>query len=191
MTQHKIPKIAERIERFKGRILTLVEETLSWPNGTQSVHAIVRHPGAVVVLPQAADGSLLILRQYRHAIGREILEFPAGTLNIGEDPLACTKRELIEETDFAASQWTPLGVSLPAPGFCDEVQHFFLAQGLTPQVGQPDDDEVISVEQISVAEFERLLSSGELIDGKSMAIYARALLSGILPPGSADLQVRS
>ena len=177
MTEKNRPVVTEKNERYRGRILTLVEEHLDWPNGTHSTHAIVRHPGAVVIIPQAADGSLLILRQYRHALGREILEFPAGTLNPGEQPLTCAKRELIEETNFSASEWVALGSVFPAPGFCDEVQHLFLARGLTPQIGKPDDDEVLAVEKISIDDLERLISSGELMDGKSLAIYARALIT--------------
>jgi ADP-ribose pyrophosphatase len=112
---------------------------------------------------------------------KEIWELPAGTLSVGEDPLACAKRELIEETNYSAAQWESLGQLYPAPGFCDEVQYIYLARKLTPAVGALDHDEIITVHAVKFGDFERMIGSNEILDAKSVAIYFKAKLAGLLP----------
>ena len=165
---------------YRGRKLTLEREELRQPSGTGTIFEVVRHPGAVVILPLHADGSLVAIRQYRRAVGREILEFPAGTLEPGEDPAACAARELVEEIGFAAGVWTPLGELFPAPGFCDERQHLFLARDLTPARAEADDDEIIEPVTFSPAEVEKLIATGGMVDAKSIAIFCRARLLKLL-----------
>ena len=112
------------------------EQTLRLPSGRTVVRQVVKHPGAVVILPQLADGRLLPIAQYRCAVGETVLEFPAGTLEPGEAPLACARRELIEETGYRADHWHALGTIYSSPGFCDERLHLFLASGLVPWVNR-------------------------------------------------------
>ncbi len=90
------------------RIFEIVEQELRLPSGRTVVRQVVKHPGAVVIIPQLADGRLLLIEQYRFAVGEALLEFPAGTLEPGEEPLPCARRELIEETGYRADHWRAL-----------------------------------------------------------------------------------
>ena len=108
---------------------------------------IIRHPGASLAVPITDDGQVVLLRQYRFAVQARLLEFPAGTLEEGEDPLESMQRELGEEAGYSAARWDALGPMLPCPGYSDEVIHCFLARELTPLENPPagDDDEDLEV----------------------------------------------
>lgn len=165
---------------YNSKVFTVKTETISLPNGKTAERFTVEHPGASVILPQANSGELLLVRQYRHAIGRQILEFPAGTLEQAEDPMECAKREIVEEIGFAASKWTSLGSILPAPGFCSELQHLFFAEELTEAYAEADDDEFIEVISMSVQAVEEAILVGEISDAKSIAAFSRARFRGLL-----------
>lgn len=158
----------------------VVEEQIRLATGAVRGHMTVRHPGAVVVLPCHADGTLVVIRQYRYAVRKVLLEFPAGTLERGEAPLLCAQRELAEEVGQAAGRWEDLGMLHPAPGFCDEVQHCFFATDLSPHTAPQDEDELIEVVPMRVAEVEQAIRDGRMMDGKSIAVYTRAKLRGLL-----------
>ena len=149
------------------------------------VHHLAHHPGAVVIMPQFADGRLLLIAQYRFAVGETLLEFPAGTLETGEAPLACARRELLEETGYRAEHWRALGTIYSSPGFCDEQQHLFLASGLVPEHAAADEEEILEVKRLTVPEVERAIAEGALVDAKSIAAYARATRQGVLGGASA------
>ena len=174
------PTVKDTRAVYLGRKLKVIEEDLSFASGHRSVHVTVRHPGAVVILPCSNDGRFFMIRQYRHSVGRELLEFPAGTLELGEEPLACSQREIVEEVGQRALQWHALGTLLPAPGFCDEVQHLFLARELSPASAPADADELIEPVQLSALEIEEHMRTGQILDAKSIAIYFRARLQGYL-----------
>jgi ADP-ribose pyrophosphatase len=165
---------------YAGSKLTVEEEQVRLPTGKLARHVTVRHPGAVVFIPRRDDGALLVLSQYRHSVRQSLLEFPAGTLERGEEPLACAQREIAEEVGHTAAHWEPLGKLYPAPGFCDEVQHGFFATGLTPCEAEPDDDEIIEVVPMPSADVLQAIQSGAMMDGKSIALYFRAQLRGLL-----------
>lgn len=169
------PKIISSSSLDSGRFI-IVKDRLKHTNGYEGVHETVKHPGAVVVLPIDNDGRLILVRQYRHSVERELLEFPAGTLETGEKPHACAERELAEEVGKRAVEWVDLGELLPAPGFSDELQYLFLARNLSAADIKHDQDEIIAVERLTVEEFERSVASGETLDGKSLAIFLRARL---------------
>ncbi len=147
------------------------------PVGVEGTFGLIRHPGASLAVPITNDGKIVILRQYRFAVSRRILEFPAGTLEEGEEPLTSMKRELAEEAGYEAKSWDSLGEMLPCPGYSDELIHLFLARELTKLNEQPpgDEDEDLEVLHMSKDDLETCLASGnEALDGKSITAWFRA-----------------
>ena len=147
------------------------------PIGVQGLFGLIRHPGASLAVPITDDGRVVLLRQYRFAVARRILEFPAGTLEEGEDPQGSMQRELAEEAGYSAARWDPLGQMLPCPGYSDEVIHLFLARQLTALLERPpgDEDEDLEVLHMTPAELDQCLASGdEALDGKSITAWYRA-----------------
>ena len=165
---------------FDGWQFSIDQDEIMLPTGKVTSRDVVRHRGAVVILPKNLDGTLVLVDQYRYAIGRDLLEFPAGTLELGEPPIECAKREIKEEIKFAATQWTELGSFYPAPGFCDEIQHFFFAENLYPDAEVGDEDEIIDVVCLSISEVEKAISEGRLQDSKSIAIFYQARSRGLI-----------
>lgn len=141
---------------------------------------IIRHPGAVVILPMTADGNLIFIRQPRIAVGLNFLELPAGTMKNEESALDCAKRELAEEVGLAADDWQSLGVLYPAPGFCDEKLFLFVAKGLSEHKLPHDAEERISIHYYSYHQVKELIINQTLEDAKSLAFLFRAQISGIL-----------
>lgn len=172
---------------FAGQVLQVIDELVQLPSGRMHHHITVKHPGAVLILPRQDNGELLAIQQYRHSIRQTILEFPAGTLEPGEVPLACAKRELAEEVGQAAAHWETLGEFFPAPGFCNEVQYGFFATHLAPCEAVSDDDEVMQVVSLSHDQIEAAIRDGRMKDGKSIALYMRAKLLGFLSPQARDV----
>jgi ADP-ribose pyrophosphatase len=164
---------------YQGR-LRGIRELIENDKGVQYHHETIEHPGAVVVLPITASGEIVCVSQYRRSMGGVVLELPAGTLEKDEPPLECAKREIQEEIGFAAREMLPLGILMPAPGFCNEVQHLFVARDLYPQTAEQDEDEEITVVTMKVAEFESGVLSGAINDAKTIALFYRAKLAGIL-----------
>ncbi len=169
---------SETVTAWQG--FELIRDRVRLPSGLEMEKYSVNHPGAVLILPIHADGSVLLTRQYRHSIRRYILEFPAGTLEPGEEPLACAQREVEEEVGHSARRWTDLGILHPAPGFCDEVQYCFVAELLTETDLNPDEDEIIEVRRFTVQELDDAVASFEIVDGKSLALFARARARGFV-----------
>ncbi len=165
---------------FTGPSFDIVEERVQHATGDLGRHITIRHPGAAVILPCRADGTLLVIRQYRHALRQFLFEFPAGTLEKGEAPLDCAQRELAEETGYQAEQWEPLGQLHPAAGFCNEIQYCFFATGLSPCVAEPDADELIELVPMTREAVAQAILDGTMTDGKSIGIYTRAKLRGLL-----------
>lgn len=176
-----IAREREREVVYAGRKFSVERSVLDHTNGRSSVFEVVRHPGAVVILPLTLHGEILVIRQYRHALATSILELPAGTLEVGESPNACASREIVEEVGYRAGTMLDLGVLYPAPGFCDEKQYLFLATDLSPASAPGDDDEFIEVVPMSAAGIREAIKSGELSDAKSIAAFYRAELRGLLP----------
>ena len=147
------------------------------PIGIEGTFGLIKHPGASLAVPITNEGKVVILRQYRFAISRRILEFPAGTLETGEDPLNSMKRELAEEAGYSANKWTNLGKMLPCPGYSDEIINMFLAQDLVELEERPDgdEDEDLEVLHMSPKEVdESLFNNNEALDGKTIAAWFRA-----------------
>lgn len=156
--------------RFKTR-----RDVLKYDDGYEHSHFTVEHPGAVIVVPRLTPGSVLMVRQYRHSMGTFMLEFPAGTIDRGEegleDPGVCAARELAEEVNMTAGSWQFMAKLAPAPGFCSEIQYCFLADNLSPCSGSdPDPDEIIEVVEVELSEVPTLLSREQVLDGKTLAV---------------------
>ncbi|MGE0446618.1 MAG: NUDIX hydrolase [Vicinamibacterales bacterium] len=171
MSQPIIPTEIRTV--YEGRIFTLRIETVPLPKGGVLRAEIVRHPGSVVIIPIDDAGDIILVRQYRPAIGRHAWELPAGSLKPGEDPAAAALRECHEEIGLVPSALQPLGAFFPTPGYCDEEMRFFRASGLRqPRAGesaQPDEDEDIEAQAFSTAAIREMVAAGEIIDLKTVA----------------------
>jgi ADP-ribose pyrophosphatase len=167
---HKpFPILIGRREIYNGRVISLRVDEIEVRSGTNVRRDVVDHPGAVVMLAVDAKGRLLWVRQLRYAAERELLELPAGTLEQGEEPEACARRELAEETGFAAETWRSLGGFYSAPGFCTEYLHAFAATDLREEHADGDEDEDIEVVPLTLDEALARLDAGEIVDAKSIA----------------------
>lgn len=164
----KLPQILARTLIHKGRKFSFEALTVRQPSGREMTREIVRHPGAVVIVPVLPDGRVVLIRVFRISLGRLSLECCAGTLEASEDPAHCAARELIEETGYRAGKLAPLATYFTSPGLSDEAMHAFVATDLT-HVGQDlEEDEHIEVELVSGPEALARVDRGELTDAKSM-----------------------
>lgn len=154
---------------LRSRVFDVRRDKIIEPDGLRSVRDIVVHSGSVVVLPVLDDGRIVLIRQYRHAVGRELWELVAGGMEPGEAPLAGAKRELAEETGYTARSWRKLLDVFPTPGFVSERMVVYLAQELREGEARPEDDERITTRVFAPREIERWIRSGKLRDAKSIA----------------------
>ncbi|MEC9488075.1 MAG: NUDIX hydrolase [Halanaerobium sp.] len=153
---------------YQGKIINVRKDKVMLPDGRHSYREIVEHSGAVAVIPLAADGRVILIRQYRAPVGRVLLEVPAGKLEPGEAALACARRELLEETGYQAERLSRLTGFYTSPGFANEYIHLFLAEGLEYVGARRDSDEFIQVETYSLDGIKDLLAREELEDAKTM-----------------------
>ena len=181
------PIVPRRIVKvFEGRLLTLQQETIALPKGGELVAEIVRHPGSVVIVPVTDDGGLVLVRQYRHAIGEWAWELPAGSLKPGEDPDAAAIRECHEEIGLIPDAIERLGELFPTPGYCDEKMTFYRATGLReprdadPEVHQ-DEDEDIETRAFPLAKVREMIAVAEIVDMKTVAGLALLTDSALRP----------
>lgn len=153
---------------YKGKIITLNIDTITLPNGVTVDLEIARHPGASAVVPFKKDGTVVLIRQFRHAAGGFIYEIPAGKLSSGEDPVACAARELEEEIGYRAASFELLSSIFTAPGFTDEVIHIYRATGLTKGRQQLDRDEVLEIVEMPLSEAITMIQGGNIRDAKTI-----------------------
>jgi ADP-ribose pyrophosphatase len=174
MTKPIVPREIRRI--YQGRIFTVQIETVSLPKGHELNAEIIRHPGSVVIIPVTAAGDIILVRQYRHAIGCSAWELPAGSLKPSEDVTHAARRECQEEVGLVPSRLTPLGSFFPTPGYCDEEMNFFRADELrepgVDETARPDDDEDIEARAFTRQELRQMIATGEIIDLKTVAGFA-------------------
>jgi ADP-ribose diphosphatase len=154
---------------MKGRAFAIRRDYLKTPDGRETRLEIIEHGGSVVLIPIDENGNLLLVRQYRHATGENLLELPAGTLDEEEEPEACAAREIREETGRAAGSLKKLGEFYLAPGYSDEFMTVYLATELSDSPLDPDDDEFLSLESVPIAEAIQMAERGEIPDAKSLA----------------------
>ncbi|HBH79931.1 MAG TPA: ADP-ribose pyrophosphatase [Nitrospira sp.] len=162
---------------YTGKVITLNVDTVQLPNGVTVDLETIRHPGAAAVVPVKDDGTVVLIRQFRHAAGGFIYEIPAGKLAPGEDPLHCAARELEEEVGYRASTFELLSSIFTAPGFADEVIHVYKATGLTKGRQHLDRDEVLDVVEMPLSEAITKIEDGTIRDGKTIvglqAVYIK------------------
>jgi ADP-ribose pyrophosphatase len=167
---------------MKGRAFAIRRDHLKTPDGGETKLEIIEHGGSVVIIPVDENGNVLLVRQYRHAAGKELLELPAGTLDEDEDPQVCAAREIREETGMAAGVLTKLGEFYLAPGYSDEFMVVYLAMDLSHAPLQADADEFLSVEVLPLAEAIKMAERGAIPDAKSLAalFLAKPILEKLL-----------
>lgn len=156
---------------FEGRVIEVFRDTV-WTrvDGVEraAVYDLVHHPGAAAAVPLHADGTVSLLHQFRYALGREIWEIPAGTLEEGEPFLECASRELEEETGYRAAHWTELATFHPSPGFCDEELRVFLAEDLSEGSARTEADEHLETARVPLLEALDWIQAGRIVDAKSI-----------------------
>ncbi len=153
---------------YKARLFELKKVKTRRANGHEFIHDVIFHPGAAVIVPMSSSKEFLLIRQYRTAVNDVMWEFPAGTLEKGESPLGCAKREIIEETGFSAKRWNNLGTFYPAPGISTELMHLFLARDLVTQKMSLDQDEFIEKDVVSIKKLQKMIYDGTIIDAKTI-----------------------
>ena len=171
-------RILETKTLYQGKVFSVRQDRIAEPGGIEATRDIVVHRGSVVILPVFPDGGILLVRQYRHALGAFLWELVAGRLEAGESKAAGARRELIEETGYTAGRMREILEIFPSPGFVTERMWIFAATGLRRGVAQPEADERITARKFSLAALEKMIRGGSLHDGKSVAailFYSRFL----------------
>jgi ADP-ribose pyrophosphatase len=170
-------------ERFSGRLIRLTVDRVRLDSGLEAEREVVHHPGGVGVVAVSEDGSVLLVRQYRHPAKESLWEIPAGGREAGESPLETARRELAEETGYAAESWLGVGATFLAPGYSTELLWYFRATGLTSSEDavHPDPDEVLESRSFTRSELAELVFRGQLRDAKTLA--------GLALAGALDLVV--
>ncbi len=155
---------------YKGRVTRLERDEIIDANGNNTVRVVLRHPGAVVILPVLPNGDIIFIKQWRYAINQAIYELPAGTLEEGEETYDCAVRELAEETGYGSNlKLEKLGEIFSAPGFCDEVLYIYKATDVFKLAHHPKlDDEYIELEILSLEQAKKLVVDGTIRDAKTI-----------------------
>lgn len=174
-------KRSER-ELHRGFLISLGQGTFIGPDGAEFSRDIVHHPGAVSVVPYEADGTVLLVRQYRAAIDNELLEIPAGKRDVQDEPPELTAhREMAEEVGRQAGRLDLLGTFYNSPGFCDELSFTYLARDLTevPHEAHSVEEDAMTIERHSLEDAIGMIATGEIIDAKTMIglVLARDLIA--------------
>lgn len=163
---------------YDGRLIRLRVDEVELPGGRRTTREVVEARGAVGIVALDDEGRIVLVRQYRRPAERELWEIPAGTLELGEDPVHCAQRELAEETGFTAREIAPLAAFYTSPGFCDEWMYLFLARGLSAGRQAQEDDEAIRVALVPPTQALAMIRTGDICDAKTIV----GLLLAAAPP---------
>jgi ADP-ribose pyrophosphatase len=170
---------------YKGGFLDVRRDTVQLPNGKSTSREYVVHPGACVVIPLLDNGDVILEKQFRYPVGREMIEFPAGKLDPNEDPLICALRELREETGYSASEWAYAGCMHLAIAYSTEVIHIYFARGLVLGERDLDDGEFLDVFTAPAQQLISWCADGTVTDAKTVtcALHLQQFLAGSKPLG--------
>jgi ADP-ribose pyrophosphatase len=164
---------------YDGRAVKLRVDTVKKPNGKTTTREIVEHSDCVAVVVLDSKDRVVLVRQYRKAVGKILLEIPAGGIDPGEQPIACARRELQEEIGYLPNKLDKLGGFYAAPGYCTEYLHLYLATYLIPSRREAEDTEDIEVVRVPISRIPELIASGEICDAKSIAGLLRVISLGL------------
>lgn len=181
---NELPKIISSQKVFSGRVFNVTVDTVREGEHTYQ-REVVHHHGSAVILPVFDDGTVALVRQYRHPAVRYLLEAPAGTLDEGEQPHEGAARELQEELGLIAGRMEKLSEFFVSPGFCEEKMWVFLATELTEGKQQPEEDEVLEIVRLPIDEALEMISSNEIQDAKTII----ALMLAAPRVGSSYLEI--
>ncbi|GCD81980.1 ADP-ribose pyrophosphatase [Parageobacillus thermoglucosidasius] len=167
--EHLVEKTIRKEKIFSGKVVQLYVEDVQLPNGKTSKREVIKHPGAVAIIPITKEGKLVLVRQYRKALERVLVEIPAGKLEKGEEPLATAHRELEEETGYRARSLCHIASFYTSPGFADELIHLYVAEGLTKikNAASLDEDEFVDILEVTLEEALEMFEKREIYDAKT------------------------
>lgn len=160
-------------EKHRGRLFTFTVEDVTLPNGVRTEMAMVRHPGSTGIIPVTENGQVVMTRQYRHVVRDYLLEIPAGTMERGESPEGCARRELEEETGLVASKFIFLGYVHILPAYSDEKIYLFLARGFSTSRQNLDRDEILQVERHPLKAVLNMIDTGQITDALTVLAIQR------------------
>ena len=153
---------------YQCRIFSVYEGEIRFPNGRVTQQSRIDHRPCVAVVPIDEKGHIILVKQYRYSVRKQLIEIPAGNMDKGNEfPETCAQRELSEETGYGAKQWIPLYEGYLLPGYCNEYMYFYLATDLYHAPLEPDDDEYIETFSVSMGEAMHMIKTGEIIDAKT------------------------
>ena len=176
MTMDMTEKKLARQDIYAGRVVKLHVDTVELPDGGTSIREIVDHPGGVAILALDEENRVSVVRQYRYAFSRVMLEIPAGKREVGEEPLITAQRELREEVGATAAQWDDLGTLIPSPGCYGETLYLYLARGLSFGAVEPDEDEFLECERMDFETLYQMCIDGTVQDAKTVAAVLKVKL---------------
>jgi len=154
---------------FEGKVFNLKVDEIEYDSGNKGIREVIVHPGGAVVVPVTDEGKLVMVTQFRYPFQTALLEFPAGKLDVDEDPLDCAVRELEEETGYKAAKVNKLGKIYTAPGYCTETLHIYVAQELKKGDHKREEGELgMEVFELTIEEIEKKINNGEIVDAKSI-----------------------
>lgn len=176
LTEHTL----DSEELLKGNFLHALRDTVRLPDGGTATREYIVHPGAVMIVALLDDGRVVLERQYRYPMRQVMVEFPAGKLDAGEDPLACARRELLEETGYTAREWAHAGVLHPVISYSTEFIDIWFARGLSLGERKLDEGEFLEVFSATPAQLLAWCRDGQVTDAKTLtgALWLQNILSG-------------
>jgi ADP-ribose pyrophosphatase len=165
------PRTIKSEKRYSGKVFNLILDEVEYPSGNRGIREVAEHPGGSVILPLFDDGSVLLVRQFRYPVKKELYELPAGKLDPGESPDLCAARELEEETGFIAASIKKLTAIYTTPGFCSEQLHIYVATGLkkSPRGQKLEEGEMdLKLKQLPFEQVVKMIEQGEIVDSKTI-----------------------